>query len=180
MIALTDRVVRCIMTVSVSVGLVLSCGCGGRHWATVGWFPVKPADGAAEAQVLKQVAPASGVYKVKFATTPAADPDDFHTYGGTRRVLHRGDFVGFGRDETGRVYAIAGDETFPLPERRRAKRMPNYLVWSYHVADPVTMRFGDTLHEIGEALFVTALVVGFVAGVGFVLWAKLHDDDCCE
>jgi hypothetical protein len=180
MMGLNGRVFRCGVATAVSVALVLSCGCAGHHWNSIGWFPVHAPEGSAEAQEVRHVAPASGVYKIKFATNAAGGDDDVHTYGGTRRVLHQGDLVGFGRDEAGQVYAIAGDETFPLPERKRAKRTPNYLVWSYHVNNPVGQQLGDALDGIGQAILVAAVVVGVVALVGVGLWLEARYPDTCE
>ena len=169
MMGLNGRVFRCGVATAVSVALVLSCGCAGHHWNSIGWFPVHAPEGSAEAQEVRHVAPASGVYKIKFATNAAGDADDVHTYGGTRRVLHQGDLVGFGRDET-----------FPLPERKRAKRTPNYLVWSYHVNNPVGQQLGDALDGIGQAILVAAVVVGVVALVGVGLWLEARYPDTCE
>ena len=176
------KVFRGCVALLVSAGLILSCGCAGRHWDIVGWFPVKPAEQAVEVQEVRHVAPASGVYKVKFATQVDADGDDFHTYGGARRVLHQGDPVGFARDGSGHVYAIAGDETFPLPERKHPKRTPNFLVWAYHAPEPVKSGFAETLDGIGQALVVTAVVVGVASLVLLGIWYDLqgHHDSCEE
>jgi hypothetical protein len=178
------KMFRTCVALCVSAGLILSCGCAGRHWNVVGWFPVKPAERAGEKLEVRNVAPASGVYKVKFATRVDADEDDFHTYGGARRVLHRGDHVGFARDESGKVYAIAGAETFPLPERKHPRRTPNFLVWAYHSPEPVKSGLAETLDGIGQALVVTAVVVGVASLVLLGIWYDLqhHDqyDACYE
>jgi len=178
------RVTRASVALAACVGLVLSCGCAGKNWTTLGWFPAKPPEGSAANEEVKHVAPASGVYKVKFATRPSAGPDDFHTYGGACRIVHQGDYVGFARDASGQLYAIAGDETFPLPERKRARRTPNYLVWAYHAPEQVKSGLSEALDGIGQALVVTAVVVGIASLVLLGIWEDLHCHhgayDSCE
>ena len=131
--------------------------------------------------MMKMVAPESGVYKVKFATRPDATLDDLHTYGGARRRLSQGDFIGFSTDESGQVYAIARDETFPLPPRVNRKRTPAYLVWSYKTDPRPFEIFGETLGDIGEAILMGALIVGGIAlGIWGVWYDLTHPDKACH
>ena len=160
------------LTLVVSVPLA---GCAGRNPARLAWFPFRPSSPEAP-QKVEQAAPESAVYKVKFATRPNAGPDDFHTYGGARRVVRRGETLGFSHGPDGTVYAIAGDESFPLRPREGRKRVPAYLVWSYQPADHQhSDEFGEALLTAGKVVAIGAIAVGAVA---LWLWAETHDDDC--
>ena len=171
-----DTVRRSVALVAAA-SVLLTCGCGGRGWSTVAWFPVRPhVEARGEpAPVVKHLAPASGVYKVKFATQPnAADEDDFHTYGGARRVVRRGEVLGFSTDNDGRLYAIAGDETFPLRPRRGGHRAPAYLVWAYRPEVRPVFDLGESIVDAGRLAFAGLLVIGVVA---LWLWAHSVDRD---
>ena len=169
-----STVVRHAVAVTLVASILVSGGCAGREAATLAWFPVhrSPSDGLASG--VKQVVPESAVYKVKFATQPDAGPEDYHTYGGARRVLRRGDVVGFQQGEDGRVYAIAGREAFPL-RPRRGGRVPAYLVWSYK---PASRHSGGgidgALVDLWQFAVGTSVVV---AATALWLWAELHDRD---
>jgi hypothetical protein len=174
------RIVRRGLALLVALSVATAPGCAGRGRATVAWFPVRPpAEG--EPREVTQAAPESAVYKVRFATRADAAPDDFHAYGGARRVLRRGDAVGFAHGPDGLVYAIAGDEAFPLRPRAGGKRTPAYLVWSYRPADHRSNHlgeFGQGLLDTGKLILIGAAIVGLVA---LWLWAEFHDDDdCCR
>ena len=169
--------VRRVVILLVAASVTLAPGCAARHRATIAWFPVRAPVANAPQQV-KQSAPESAVYKVKFATRPNAGPDDFHTYGGARRVLRRGETVGFSHGPDGLVHAIAGDETIPLRPRAGRKRVPAYLVWSYRPAEHHTDEVGEALATAGKAVVIGAAAVGLLA---LWLWAQSQDDDCsCE
>jgi hypothetical protein len=166
------RVVRSVIAVAVCVSLVFSCGCAGQRLHTMAWFPAFATGGE-----VKQVAPQSGVYKVKFSTRlNDDDEDDLHTLGGTRRVLHQGDFIGFAKDGDGQLYAIAGEEKFPVRQKPGARRVPAYFVWSYKTEKQPKFDAGDWLADVGLAV----LFVGAVVGVGaLVLWSWSQEDDDC-
>ena len=127
--------------------------------------------------MMKMVAPESGVYKVKFATRPDATLDDLHTYGGARRRLFRGDYIGFSTDESGQVFALAGDELLPLGPRRNTKRTPAYLVWAYRPDAHPQNEFVQALLEAGRFIVIGTLVVGVVA---LWVWLELNADHDCE
>lgn len=173
------RVVRRILALLVAIAVAAAPGCAGRRRATVAWFPVQPPSQDTPREVT-QAAPESAVYKVKFATRPDAGPEDYHTYGGARRVVRRGEAVGFAHGPDGRVYAIAGDETFPLRPRTGCRRIPAYLVWSYqpaeHHPDDLSA-IGRGLLDTGKVILIAAAVVGLVA---LWLWVELHGDDDCR
>lgn len=166
------RAIRSVIAVAVCVSLVFSCGCAGNRLHTMAWFPAFASGGE-----VKQVAPESGVYKVKFSTRlHDDDKDDLHTLGGTRRVLRQGDFIGFAKDKDGQLYAIAGSEKFPVRQKPGARRVPAYFVWSYKTEDPVKLEASEWLGDFGRVVFVVAVV----AGVGaLVLWSWSQEDDDC-
>ena len=176
----------CVASVAAA-SIILSCGCGGRQWYTVGWFPLRAGaagapvadasagEGLAAPHVVKHLAPESGVYKVKFATRADAEADDFHTYGGARRVVRQGDFLGFERGGDGRVYAIAGDDVFPLPPRRGG-RSPAYLVWAFKPDIRPALEVAEGIGNVGRVVLVGMLVVGVVV---LGIWVEsLKGDDC--
>ena len=165
------RAIRWALVVALCASLALSLGCSGRQLRTMAWFPAR-GDGVE----VRQVAPRSGVYKIKFSTRPDGDDDDLHTLAGTRRVLHQGDFIGFAKDPDGRLFAIAGSERFPVRQKPGARRVPAYFVWSYRTENPVKFNAGEWLADFGRA----ALVVGLVVGAGaLVLWSWSEKDDDC-
>jgi hypothetical protein len=170
------KTVRRFVVLVVAISLVLSCGCAGRRLNTIAWFPML---GGAGAKEVKQIAPATAVYKVKFATRPDADRDDLRTLGSARRYLRQGDFLGFTTGDDGRVYAIAGNETFPLRERPNARRQAACFVWSYKTVDRGPNEIARFFQDAGNILLGAGVITGLVALWVLSWWpdTRCHDHD---
>jgi hypothetical protein len=114
--------------------------------------PVAAGDG------VTRVAPATAVYKVKFAD----GADELRSHGGTRRVVRRGEPLGFATSPEGQVLAVAGAERIPLDRLPESAR---FCVWQHKVERPTqfTKEVGKAVGTTGAVLGTAALVTGVVA-----------------
>ena len=113
--------------------------------------------------------PDVGVYKIKFAAGEAGQA--LHTLHGSKRLLGKGQPLGFVRADDGAIIAVAGEERFParLPDGAR------FCVWYTKSEEPSTFArdLGDTLQFVGGATLAAGLVGALV-----VLKLGEADDDC--
>ena len=115
--------------------------------------------------------PDVGVYKIKFAAGEAGD--ELHTLHGSKRVLGKGQPLGFVHGKDGEVIAVAGEERFPakLPPGAR------FCVWYKKTKEPT--EFAQGAADAGEFLGKAALGGVLVGGIVILSAAlDLHDDDC--
>jgi hypothetical protein len=110
--------------------------------------------------------PAVGIYKIKYAS---ADDEELKTLHGSKRILGKGQPIGFERAEDGQVIAVAGYEKFPalLPPGAR------FCVWSTKTEKP--SRFAQNMDALGQAAVGTAIVGGILV---LAVAAASTDDDC--
>src|SRR5947209_20479572 len=80
------------------------CGCTAMRERSVARYEL-----GAPAKV--QQAPDSSIFKVKWASDGQGP---FHSMAQTKRLIPKGEKVGFATDDGGRVIAVAGRESFPL------------------------------------------------------------------
>ena len=113
-------------------------------------------------------APASGVYKVKYAGPTGRD---LRALGGTGRIVGQGEPIGFTAAEDGTVVAVAGDEQIPLDRLPPGAR---YCVWSFKAKRPTqfTREVGKATDTVGQA----AAFAGGVALVGGLVVGHLYLD----
>jgi hypothetical protein len=161
---------------SVRVGVLLGLavmstsagGCAGTKFYRVARF----SPGEANAQVLRP-APQSTAYRVKYAD---ADATRLSPVRGTKRIVARGEPLGFVTFTDGKVFAVAGQERIPLDNLPESTR---YCVWT--AKEKRTPQF---TREVGKAVATAATVtaVGVAAGaIGIgaaALAATDHDDGC--
>ena len=125
-------------------------------------------------------APRSAEYKVKYAV---AGGDGLKGVGGTKRIVRRGDALGFTTTPEGTVIAVAGQEQFPLDKMPASAR---YCVWVSREERPTQFT-----REVGKvaAVAATGVLVGAV-GVGAIAtganaaalenYEPDEDDEDCE
>jgi hypothetical protein len=115
-------------------------------------------------------APEVGVYKIKYAAGPAGE--EMHTLHGSKRLLGKGQPVGFVPGEDGQIIAVAGEERFPamFPEGTR------FCVWYTKSEEPsdFALGAGDAAHKLGVAAVIGA--VGAVVVLGAL--DSLGHDHC--
>jgi hypothetical protein len=119
-----------------------------------------------------EVAPRTGVYKVKYSTP--ADQDG-KSVADSSRVLRQGQHIGFRRDDNGVLFAIAGDEEFEIhnPPADVAR-----FCWYHRYEKPT--QFANNMSLALEAtghVAGTAAVVGLV-GAGVAGAVLLNDAGC--
>jgi hypothetical protein len=156
---------------AVTLSLVASmAGCGRLQLHTVARF-------IPGSQPVERRAPESGAYKVKVAYETGGD---LKTVGGSKRMIGEGDPLGFRTDPDGHVYALAGDEAFPVEGPRR--RAPVYFVWSYKTESESSAAFNGALASLATAaLYATGMILwGFLEAMIEGSIDDLNDDDCDE
>jgi hypothetical protein len=117
---------------------------------------------------VEHVAPASTVYKVKYADVARGE---LKTVPGSRRGLDYGDRLGFRTADDGTLLAVAGSEVFPLDVP--AARV-HHVVWCRQVKKPRQF-FVETGRVAQGTLEGAGYVAGKFAEAG--LNAALHTDD---
>lgn len=127
-----------------------------------------------EEMSITRAAPADGTYKVKWLNPRDGE---LHTVHGTERLLFKGQRLGFGRDEDGRVLAVAGEEAFALG---RLNRHAGYCVWVGKVKKET--KFAGVMRETAEItgrVVATGAVVTGVVALGIAnACLDAADDDC--
>jgi hypothetical protein len=133
--------------------------------------------GRAPAGVVRE-APASAAYRVKYAD---ASGTGLRTLGGTRRIVGRGDTLGFVRGPGGTLVAVAGEERIPLDKLPASAR---YCVWIARREQPsqFTREVGKAVGTAAVATATGAAVAGLATGaVALEIWEqKLERDACAE
>ena len=149
-----------------------TAGCTSTRVTRVARF--EPAGGAG---AVHRPAPKSAAYKVKYAS---ARGDGLHTVGGTKRIVGRGELLGFATSPDGKIVAVAGDEQLPLDNLPPGAR---YCVWTFKEKRPT--QFSRELSK-ATATAASAAVVG-VAVVGAASLGLLNateeeeeEDDAAE
>jgi hypothetical protein len=159
------------LALALVVLLLTACGCTATRERSVARYEL-----GAAAKV--QPAPDSGIFKVKWASD-AKGP--FQTVTQTKRLVARGEKVGFATDDGGRVIAVAGREWFPLD------RLPNgarYCAWTYQVEKET--KLGKGLKTAGKAIGDAALVTGGAAALVALeaatayAWDQADDDQTAD
>jgi hypothetical protein len=101
---------------------------------------------------------------------------DLKTIPGSMVAANKGDTLGFTRTEDGRLFAVHGEQRFPLQTPPGNAR---YVVW-YNEA-VVQTQFGKEVQEAGEGAGEVLKVVGTGALFVGLLWlAAENDDDHCD
>ena len=139
-----------------------ACGCMSTRVTRVARFePNRPP------AAVREAAPRSAAYKVKYAV---ASGSAVRTAGGTKRIVRRGDTLGFASSRDGTLVAVAGDEQIPLDGLPPTVR---YCVWTAREERPTQFS-----REVGKAA-VTAVVVP-AAGALLIGSAYLdaQNDEC--
>ena len=163
------RIARPAVIASCAALVLSVCtGCTSTRVKRVARF--EPADGPA---LVQRQAPESAAYKVKFAD---GSGDELRTLGGSKRIVRRGDLLGFTTSAEGTVIAIAGEEQFPLNKLPPSAR---YCVWVSR--EERQTQFARELNKAATTAAVGTLVTVIVAGaVSMELWDQQLDDDCDE
>jgi hypothetical protein len=105
----------------------------------------------------------------------------FRTVNQSKRLVARGERVGFATDDSGRVIAVAGREWFPLDRLPKGAR---YCTWTYQVEKETNL--GKGLRTAGKAMGDAALVTGAAAAVVALeaatayAWDQADDDDAAD
>jgi hypothetical protein len=147
---------------------VATCGCTATRERSVARYEL-----GAPAKV--QQAPDGNIFKVKWASD-AKGP--FHSIPQTKRLLAKGEKVGFATDGGGRVIAVAGRECFRLD---RLPKDARFCAWTYQVERET--RLGRGLRTAGKAVGDAALTTGGAAALVAVeavtayAWDEADDDN---
>ena len=155
----------------ILLSLPATCGCTATRERSVARYEL-----GAAAKV--QQAPDSGIFKVKWASD-AEGP--FKTVTQTKRLVAKGEKVGFATDDGGRVIAVAGREWFPLDRLPKGAR---YCAWTYQVEKETKLSKG--LRTAGKAIGDAALVTGGAAALVALeaatayAWDQADDDDTSD
>lgn len=130
---------------------------------------VAPFEPGRSAGPVHRPAPQSAAYKVKYAD---AAGKELKTVGGSKRIVGRGEPLGFGTSPDGKIIAVAGDEQFPLESLPPTTR---FCVWTSKQT-----RQTQFSKEVGKAA-VTAVAVPVVGAllVG-TAYLDAQEDDCDE
>lgn len=125
---------------------------------------------AGDAGAVHYPAPQSAAYKVKYAS---ARGEGLRAVGGTKRIVGRGEPLGFATSPDGKVVAVAGDEQLPLDKLPPGAR---YCVWTFKEKRPTqfSRELGKVTATAASAAVFGAAVVG-VASLG-VLNAAPEED----
>jgi hypothetical protein len=153
----THRLSACLILLSLSA----ICGCSVTRERAVARYEL----GAGSKL---QQAPDGGLFKVKWASEPKGP---FRTVTQTKRLLAKGEKVGFATDDGGRVIAVAGRERFPLDRLPKGAR---YCAWTYQVEKETNL--GKGLRSAGKAIGDAALVTGGVAALVALEAASAYAD----
>lgn len=127
------------------------------------------------AEPLVRPAPEGGLYRVQWMAERDGEPESVVQ---SKRIIRRGDDLGFTTDPDGRVFAVAGPETFPLDKLPHGAR---YCAWSYKYERPTQFatNLRATADVAGKAAVIGVVGAGLIAGE-IALQAFEGDDDCDE
>lgn len=157
-----------ITTALFALLTLAACGCTSTHVTRVARFET-----ARAADAVYTAAPASAAYKVKYAD---ARGKGLKSVGGSKRIVRRGDPLGFATSPDGALVAVAGNERFPLDKLPPDAR---YCVWTAKEKRPTQFS-----REVGKATttVATAALIGAIGmGAAYTeLLAADDRDDRCE
>jgi hypothetical protein len=159
-----SRLVRCVAA-SLLITISLCAGCTKTRAL---WI----ADYELGADPVLRPAPESGVYKVKWAIAREGRSFGINE---TMRVVREGEPIGFGTDEGGRVFALAGHYQMPLELHPQAR----FCVWS--CKREVPSGFARAIDELGDAAIRATASLPFAlleASIDSLLDDDDDDDDC--
>jgi hypothetical protein len=161
------------MALGPAAGLVLPavlfalCAGGCSSWKVMRVARFDPGRSAPNVQ---RPAPDSAAYQVKYAGPGGR----LHTLGGTKRIVARGEPLGFSAAPDGTIVALAGDDQIPLDNLPPSAR---YCVWTHKERRPTQFT-----REVGKASETTLLFValGSLKVAEIYLESEFADDDDCD
>ena len=156
---------RTVVMLSLAVLVTSAGGCMSTRVLRVAQF----APGGETARV-EHLAPTSAAYHVKYAD---ATGKGLQNVGGTKRIVARGERLGFVAADDGRIFAIAGEEQIALDRLPVSAR---YCVWT--TSDKRPAQFN---REVAKAVItgvtVTAVAVAVVTLIVVEIYLNSHDDN---